>query len=417
MRTCCQEGLQRYLNRKDVRTNGARQFAVLVPTPKRILQTLLLCGATFGFFKYFRVDGLDGVTLALRDSIGGLSPSDTALTANGFSIPSIDGQGNTFASGLQGQGAPSNPFANANGSTGPQAASDGLWATQANPQVMRATYANSKPPSEPNYVRPGRLLYLSTANKIRVGSFHRETVDLAMVRDPFTSDRLMQILSEYACVAIQFVDVSNRSLMPELMNLLNATGKRYEYIDGSVDRETRQKGLAIIFDTTQLQVDRHQTYSLRDDSGKLTCEPLVAWFRCVAADPKDAFTFTFVNAYLAQTAEISEVDCLPDIFSSILADGRNEDDIILAGSIAHNPAIFQKLTEQGIKIAQREAASGSDNAQTQTVMISSMCREYTGNSGAFNILRRYNLTPQEAGAISTSSPVWAEFDVTEGGMN
>jgi hypothetical protein len=382
---------------------------VFVPTPKRILHAILLCGATVGFFKYFRVDGLDGVTLALRDSFAVQPANGGAFTVNGQSIPSLSMPGNPFGTDHQSlpfQNANTNPFANLNGSTGTPSTADGLWAAQNNPQVTSTNFATNVPAARPLYQRNATL---------RVGAFNRELIDLAMIRDPFMGDRLVQILSEYGCVAVQFMDVSNRALMPELMRLLNANGKRFEYVDGSVDRVTRQKGLAIIFDTEQLQVDRYQSYSLRDDSGKLTCEPLVAWFRCCAADPREAFTFTFVNAFLTQTPESNESQCLPDVFNSILADGRNEDDIILAGSIANDPAILQSLAQQGIKIVPAENGSGN-TTQLQTVMISAACREYSGNSGSFNILRRYNLTPEEANAVSTVAPVWADFDVVEAGI-
>jgi hypothetical protein len=41
--------------------------------------------------------------------------------------------------------------------------------------------------------------------------------------------------------------------------------------------------------------------------------------------------------------------------------------------------------------------------------------EFTGQSGAFDFLRQFNLTVEQALLISDHLPVWAEFSVQEGG--
>ncbi len=122
--------------------------------------------------------------------------------------------------------------------------------------------------------------------KLLVGSFNAHQLDIAKIKNPFYADRLSRIISEFACVAIQSVDTSHPQLLPELMNAINSQGRHYEFITDSVSAKEANAGLVIFFDTDQLEVDRHQTYSLRDNSGALSVAPLVAWFRSRQTLPK-----------------------------------------------------------------------------------------------------------------------------------
>jgi hypothetical protein len=42
--------------------------------------------------------------------------------------------------------------------------------------------------------------------------------------------------------------------------------------------------------------------------------------------------------------------------------------------------------------------------------------EFTGRAGVFDLIREFNLTMDEAIEVSDHMPIWAEFDIFEGGQ-
>ncbi len=387
---------------------------MLLPTPTRLLHLAVLGGATFGFFKFFRVEGLDQLALSLRDGV----QVQTGWNDN-TQIPSLPWNLNSSAQA---------PFPSTRTTTNVPA--PGMSSPWNSSPVDSAAPTNVQAPSQDRWVNSNPNAYVQNAkfsaelnqtpnvealvhreSKITLGTIDLHQMNSAKLRDPILADRLAQILADFSCVAVQNLDASDELLLPELMQVLKASGKWYEFISSSTSTAPTANNLVIIYDAEQLEADRNQTYSLRDETGVLQCAPLVGWFRTKAEVPRDAFTFTFVNAQLVKVNDINQTDFLPDMLNSIAVDGRNEDDIIIAGSFADSNTTFETLRRQGCKILMDDTVSGS--GERLSLVLSPTCREFKGKNGAFNILRRYNLTPSEAFSISKTPPVWAEFATVE----
>ncbi|GAA4430143.1 endonuclease/exonuclease/phosphatase family protein [Bremerella cremea] len=254
---------------------------------------------------------------------------------------------------------------------------------------------------------------------IRIASFNIQVFGTAKLQKPEVASRLVQIIRQFDVVAIQEIRASDQGLIPNFIEMINATGRHYDYVIGPrLGRTQSKEQFAYIFDTASLQVDRSQVYTVEDPLDVLHREPLVAWFRVRGPDPSQAFTFSLVNVHVDPDEVAQEMDVMDDVFRAVRDDPRGEDDVILLGDFnANESQIGQLATIPGITWA----ISGTTTNTRGTALYDNIfmqrhaTTEYTGRSGLFDFLREYNLTLAEGLEISDHLPIWAEFSIYEGG--
>jgi hypothetical protein len=98
-------------------------------------------------------------------------------------------------------------------------------------------------------------------------------------------------------------------------------------------------------------------------------------------------------------------------------DGRGEDDIILAGDFCSSDIqLDQVQANNGLVAAIVDTATNTRNdSQLDNIIFDEKATvEYAGLSGAFDFMKRYNMTLSEAMEVSRRLPVWAEFSALEG---
>lgn len=218
------------------------------------------------------------------------------------------------------------------------------------------------------------------------------------------------ICQQFDVVAIQ--NDSELSLR-QLVNELNRRGLDYRY----VDRHDRNQKFGIIFDQRSILLDDQHWYTVNDPENLFLHEPLVAWFRTRNAGDKDAFTFTLANIQLNPAKADQEMAYLGELFRAIRNDGRGEDDILLAGDFYSNDAQLRQI-QSPMKLASAivdTATNTRNDAQLDNIVFDQAATiEFTGQCGAFDFMKRFNMTLVEALQISNRMPVWAEFSVFEG---
>jgi endonuclease/exonuclease/phosphatase family metal-dependent hydrolase len=185
-----------------------------------------------------------------------------------------------------------------------------------------------------------------------------------------------------------------------------------------VGRTDNKEQFAFIFDTTRIETDRQQLYSVDDPEDLLHREPLVGWFRSTSISPELAFTFTLVNVHLDAELSDEEIRVLPELVRSIHRDGRKEDDVILVGDFGASDTRLQFLRSAGMTFAlQGVPTTTHGNAMLDNIaMPIKATDEFNGRSGVFDFLRQFNLSIDQAHQVSDHLPVWAEFYANEGGQ-
>lgn len=218
------------------------------------------------------------------------------------------------------------------------------------------------------------------------------------------------ICQQYDVVAIQN---SSGLSISKLVNDLNRRGYDFRF----VDKVGTNQRFATIFNQQTVVLEEQHWYTVNDPEDLFLFEPLVAWFRVRNAQPDEAFTFSLANVQLNDRKPDQEMSYLGQLFRAIRLDGRGEDDIILAGDFFSSDKQLKKLEkESGLTATIVGLATNTrKDMQFDNILLEDRATvEFSGESGVFDFMKRFNMTLVEALAISNRMPVWAEFSIFEG---
>lgn len=271
--------------------------------------------------------------------------------------------------------------------------------------------------SRPGKTPPDSRVIPNTAKTIRIASFNTSSLGPAKISKPHVLESLVNLIGRYDVTALQGVQSSRDDLLPIVVEKLNQSGRRFDYLIGPrVGRAESKLQFAIVFDTDRIETDRYQLYTVDDPQDLMNYEPLVGWFRCKDVPTKDAFTFSLVNLNIDRNFVAQEQQILPELIDAVERDGRGEDDWIVLGNFGGSLSGLTELEREGSRFAIRDIPTDVAGIQQfDTIFFSGRATsEFTGRSGAFDFLRSYNLTIERAMEISERLPIWAEFSVVEG---
>ena len=255
--------------------------------------------------------------------------------------------------------------------------------------------------------------------KLRIASWALSGFGNNKLANDVARRNLVRVIRQFDIVALQQVSSIQRDLIPRLVSAINEGSPAYDFILGDATGADQQpEQLAFLFNTSTVQVDRSQTYTVADPHQRLTYDPLVGWFRARGASEANAWTFSLVNVRVDLGRAQEEVATLQQIFSSVRADGRGEDDVIMLGLFQADDAyLIPSIAGQNIVAAVRSVPTDIFNKhQTCNLLMNSkVTSEYLGRGGVWDFLRKYNLTASEAETVSSHLPVYGEFTSHEGG--
>jgi len=259
-----------------------------------------------------------------------------------------------------------------------------------------------------------------TGDTIRIASFNIQVFGSSKSNKPHVMEKLAVIARQFDVVAIQEIRSKDNGIIPRYVDLINATGRHYDYVIGPrLGRTVSKEQYAYIFDTQSVEVDRQQLYTVEDPDDLLHREPLVGWFRVRGPPPSDAFTFSLVNIHTDPDEAEEEVNHLAQVFIAVRNDGRGEDDVIVLGDLNVNDrelGELARLPNMAWAISGIPTNTRGTELYDNIVFNAQATDEFTGRAGVYDFMRQFNLTEQEALEISDHIPVWAEFTIYEGGQ-
>lgn len=255
-------------------------------------------------------------------------------------------------------------------------------------------------------------------NTIHVASFNIQVFGTSKASKPHIMEILAEIVRRFDVVAVQEVRAKDQNLLPNFVQLVNATGRHYDFVIGPrLGRTSSKEQYAFIYDAASIEVDRDGVYTVDDPDDLLHRQPLVAWFRVRGPPANEAFTFKLVNIHTDPDETDTELNALDDVFLAVSNDGSQEDDIILLGDLnVDDHHLGQLGSLPGIAWMISGAASNTLGTKLYDNIIYKphLTTEFTGRAGVFDVLREFNLTTDQALEVSDHLPVWAEFSVREG---
>jgi len=256
---------------------------------------------------------------------------------------------------------------------------------------------------------------------IRIAAFHFGPVDQAKMARQHVMGGIVQIIRDFDIVAVQDIRAENPAPLVQLIELVNAGGRHYDFaVSSDVGRKPLGRYGAFLYDKQTIQIDPATVCRVSDPTGSFRWPPLVAAFRTRGVQPSQAFTFTLISVQVDRSRAAAEVDLLDDVYRAVRDDGRGEDDVILLGYLG---ADTQHLGQLAALPYSRSVAGPLPTATRGTgtvdhILLDAMATvEFTGRAGVVDIMRRLNLSMPEAVEVSEHLPVWAEFSIFEGGQS
>jgi deoxyribonuclease-1-like protein len=254
---------------------------------------------------------------------------------------------------------------------------------------------------------------------VRIASFNIQVFGENKLARPDVTKILAQIVRHFDVVAVQEIRAKSQDVLPRLLELVNAEGAHYDYVIGPpLGRTSSKEQYAFIYDAAGIECDRESVYTVDDPDDLLHREPLVAGFRVRGPPTTEAFTFTLIDIHTDPDETATELNVLDDVFRAVRNDGRGEDDIILLGDLNVDDHHLGELGQIGYLtwVISGVATNTRGTKLYDNILFDTRATtEYTGRSGVVDLLREFNLSMQQALAVSDHLPTWAEFTVREDG--
>ncbi len=255
---------------------------------------------------------------------------------------------------------------------------------------------------------------------IRIATFDLHYFTFAKLGKPAVVKSVVDVLRRFDAIALQGLSSPRDDLMTRLVDQLNSTGRRYEFVIGPRSgREPNTEQFAFVFDAASIDIDRTATYTVADPGRLLRHDPLVASFSVRGPAAQEAFTFKLVNVHVEPDPSGAELATLAEVYRAVQRDGQEEDDVILLGDFSadeHRLRVLNPIPNLTAALSATPTTTRGTKACDNLLFSRDATIEYTGHSGVVDICRELNLTVSQALEISEHLPVWAEFSIYEGGL-
>jgi deoxyribonuclease-1-like protein len=276
---------------------------------------------------------------------------------------------------------------------------------------------------DPNQVEQAAALPLPPiarqGDTLRIASFNIQVFGEHKLDKPEIAGILAEIIRHFDVVAVQEVRAKTQDLLPRFVSMVNAAGAHYDYVIGPrLGRSDSKEQYAFIYNAASLECDREAVYTVNDPDDLLHREPLVAGFRVRGPPDSEAFTFTLIDIHTDPDEVAKELSVLDDVIRAVARDGRGEDDIILLGDLNADDHHFGELGQMPYlrwAISGRATNTRGNKLYDNILFDSRATTEYLGQVGVVDLMREFNLSMQQALAVSDHLPIWAEFSLREGG--
>lgn len=369
----------------------------------KALAAVLVAGGGWVFARNYEVEGLDRIEVRPRTvaAAPGGDDLDTFISSSA-SWDAGAGAGGTWFDGAT--GTPSQPVSTRirRPSGSPRAGADEI--------ASRPDQSQSPHPAVA--IRP-----------IRVGSWALAGFGREKLAKPQVMDLFSRLVRQFDVLAVQQITSPERDLLPRMVEHINRTGRRYDFLLGPIvgpegnGPQPLGEQYAFFFDTERVETDRGQLYTVSDPNNQVTYDPLVAWFRVCGVPADRAWTFSLANFRVDTLRSAQEVPLLGQLMAAVAADGRGEDDLLLGGLLqADDRQIAAQLGRDHSEAVVRATPTDifARYQLSNLILPERTTTEYLRRGGVIDFLRLYNLSSAEAEELSPHLPIYGEFTPTEG---
>ncbi len=259
-----------------------------------------------------------------------------------------------------------------------------------------------------------------TPQNTLVASFNIQAFGEKKVSDPVVVQRIVEILRLFDVTAIQEVRAMDQTVLPRLIELVNAQGARYDFILGPrLGRSNSKEQYCYVYDTTRILSSPSASYTVNDTADLLHREPLVGRFATRVPPGYPPFTFSLMNIHTDPGEVKQELPVMHTVLAAVReyewATAR-EDDVMMLGDLNAAPSKFGNLAQvPGIYWVINDQPTNTRRTEIYDNILFDRgpTNEFTGRAGVLEMTKIFGIPIDEALKVSDHNPIWAEFTSVE----
>jgi len=259
-----------------------------------------------------------------------------------------------------------------------------------------------------------------TQQTILIASFNIQAFGVKKVSDPVVVDRIAKILRLFDVVAIQEVRATDQTVLPQLIQIVNSQGARYDFILGPrLGRTDSKEQYCYVYDTSRILSSPTASYTVNDTADLLHREPLVGRFATRVPAGYPPFTFSLMNIHTDPGEVKQELPVMHTVLHAVREyewTTAREDDVLMMGDLNAAPSKFGNLAKvPGIHwvISDQPTNTRRTELYDNILFDRGPTNEYMGRSGVLDMATVFGITIDEALKVSDHNPIWAEFSIVE----
>ncbi|MBW2995523.1 endonuclease/exonuclease/phosphatase family protein [Candidatus Woesearchaeota archaeon] len=247
---------------------------------------------------------------------------------------------------------------------------------------------------------------------ISIATFNIQTFGQSKLNKTDVMERIVDIIGRYDVVAIQEIRSKEQNMMPRLIDMLNKSGKKYDYIiSRRLGRTNSKEQYAFVYNSKNISYVNDSAFVVGDKDDLLHREPLVADFQV----RNGTFDFTLINIHTDPDETKQELNYLDDVYRAVQEADPYENDVILLGDFnepGDNLYELGNMHDMIIALSDRSIKTNTRNTmQYDNILFDKNTAEYTGEFGIFDYENEFGISKDEALMISDHRPVAAKFAI------
>ncbi|MCY3006756.1 MAG: endonuclease/exonuclease/phosphatase [Planctomycetota bacterium] len=259
-----------------------------------------------------------------------------------------------------------------------------------------------------------------TQQTILIASFNIQTFGVKKVTDPVVVDRIVRILRLFDVIAIQEVRATDQTVLPQLLQMVNSQGARYDFILGPrLGRTDSKEQYCYVYDTTRILSSPSASYTVNDTADLLHREPLVGRFATQVPAGYPPFTFSLMNIHTDPGEVKQELPVMHTVLQVVREyewSTAREDDVMMMGDLNAAPSKFGNLAQvPGIYWVIRDQPTNTRRTELYDNILFDRgpTNEFVGRAGVLDMATLFGIPMEEALMVSDHNPIWAEFSIVE----
>ena len=246
---------------------------------------------------------------------------------------------------------------------------------------------------------------------VSIATFNIQTFGQSKLNKTDVMQRITEIISQYDIVAVQEIRSKEQNVMPTLIDMLNASGKKYDYvISKRLGRTSSKEQYAFVYNIENITYVNNSAFIVGDKEDVLHREPLVAKFKV----KNGTFDFTLINIHTDPDETKQELNYLDDVYRTVQDADPDENDVILLGDLNEKADNLYELGQvKDIIIVLHDASVKTNTRKTKQydniLFDKNTAEEYTGYYEVFDYEKVFMISMEEALKISDHRPVSAKF--------